>query len=168
MKKICEMVTNLLHVPYYLVPLLPCKDLSVQKHMVMSWRPPLRPSILELAEHLESSKGWALERTFGAWLNRQPWRKCLPPIYEFKSQFFRVLTHGMQRNCISPLRFEVDRVTWMDLVYILVFLGRSFAWLRRTHQSQRNRRLYELAFYFLMRFSQPSTTSTTANCSIPC
>lgn len=95
MKKICEMVTNLLHVPYYLVPLLPCKDLSVQKHMVMSWRPPLRPSILELAERLESSKGWALERTFGAWLNRQPWRKCLPPIYEFKSQFFRVLTHGM-------------------------------------------------------------------------
>ena len=93
MKAIYEMVKNLLYVPSYLVPQLSCKydsmniwplegqcSLNIRKHLNIYLSP--RPSILDLAQRFESSKGWALERTFVTWMNRQPWRKCLPPIYE--------------------------------------------------------------------------------------
>lgn len=43
----------------------------------------LRKSILELGEKFESAQGWASERVFSAWMAKQEWRKCLPPIFEF-------------------------------------------------------------------------------------
>lgn len=43
----------------------------------------LRESILELGEKFESAHGWASERVFSAWMAKQEWRKCLPPIFEF-------------------------------------------------------------------------------------
>ncbi len=51
-----------------------------------------RPPILDLAERFQSAGDWASERVFNNWVNKQPWRKCLPGIYEFTVKRVTLLT----------------------------------------------------------------------------
>ena len=52
----------------------------------------LRPAILNLAEKFESAGGWGSERIFSKWVSKQPWRQCLPPIFQFEVERETCLT----------------------------------------------------------------------------
>ena len=53
----------------------------------------LRSSILDLAQSFENAQGWASERIFSRWVNKQEWRKCLPPIFELCEERVACLRH---------------------------------------------------------------------------
>lgn len=74
----------------------------------------LRESILELAQKFESAQGWASERVFSAWMAKQEWRKCLPPIFEF----------SVQR--VASLKFINEYVFGFDGVHVPINLKSGF------------------------------------------
>lgn len=51
-------------------------------------RPPLRKPILDLAEKFQSCGGWGLERAFVEWSLKQPWRRCLPEVFQLLAHMF--------------------------------------------------------------------------------
>lgn len=95
----------------------------------------LRPSILQLADMFENASGWGLERTFAKWVDQQPWRHCLPPVFQLLDYIY------------VDLDLDIDRYTYI-YIYIYICLCR-FAifecWCQNTSYSGKDR------FCYLMR-----------------
>lgn len=84
MSRLRKLLLGFGKLPQYLVPSLVCSAVHPKsmcaKHTVLAKR---RPSILDLVEKFESAKNWGNERVFQAWAMKQPFRQCLPRIFEW-------------------------------------------------------------------------------------
>lgn len=85
-----------------------------------------RPSILDLAERFQSAGDWASERVFDNWVNKQPWRKCLPQIYEFTVKrvtsltlcIFQFLGFWVSHEAIKTINVNIlEKSVWKNGIW---------------------------------------------------
>lgn len=55
----------------------------------------------------ENASGWGLERTFAKWVDQQPWRHCLPPVFQLLDYIY------------VDLDLDIDRYTY---IYIYIYV----------------------------------------------